>query len=607
MLYTDSNKAAKAYADLTSERKLEADPYSLAAYRSSLELQKQYKLEGYKHELWKDKERLKSAQKKADIDKEFSSGFIGDLPGAKGLATPVTDENMALKENQKKALDIYKGAKASSVDFVKNLSNELSNQFNITGKDPAKQNALAATAQLIFKGTNIDSRKIVNGDPEEVAKLQNLDAVTASKIYDQAVKVIDPKNTAVHTANIDWARKFWYNSYQQRHAIAMRNEMRGQAVKHFEGEAKKVTNGTIAEMIQEDNSQEGLMKADLLGRISKLGHGGFLPNLEEGSQSLKNIAHDFANQNQGKLGGWQNAYSFALQHADDVASKWYSGYGKYAQSFNHLEGFGKSSNAKMSGAYMFEFDSAYPSNNNTLTLAGIAKDAKFSEGLSIIQFGDAGEIRGTDTMAKQVFDQYYTDLITVNPKRPDRGRPKGTFTAQRIGGSDDKYMAATIMLDSDFINKHQGTKANPGITWGMQPGTQLTMFIPVDHANNSFYQSTGYNDYDFILDKAGRINIDDLPSAGNVAITRKGNQTAVSGFFIAPKTDGTWEKISIDTPPIVDADAAVLYQDLSSKMLNLAVANDLYMDNLRSNKGVDSIMQLINQLKEELTGESGTP
>lgn len=588
MLSNEVSVAAKAYADLTSERELKADPYSLAAYQSNLDFQKQVKLKGMDFDIWKEKEKFKAAQQHAAAEKELGSRFV---PNAKGTATPVTDENMALKENLQMMNDLFGGQKANSAEFVKSLAAQLRTQYQVSAKDPIKQNTLMATAEMIFKGSGIDGKKVANGDLREIAKLQSLDPVVASKIYEQGVKTINPESTT-GMLNSEWTKDFWLNTLEQRSAINFHKMNRGAALEFFQKQANNVTEGVKAEIMNEDKSHQGVMKAQLLNDIAALNHNGFLPPIKEGSSSLKNIAHDFANKYQKDLGGWAQAYSFALANAEDMSAKWYNGYKNYAKAYNHLDGFGKTSNAKMSGAYEYDYDSAL-SHNNTTRLGEFFKDTRAAGTDAIIQFGDAGAITGDNPVAREIMNQLMTDFNSVNPKKPDAKRPKGTYTAQRIGGTDENYMAYTMHLDQNFISKYKGSLKDPGLTAGLTTGGDITVFIPKEKATNSFYQDSKYDMYDHVMNTHGELVLDNIPNAGMIKFTKVGNGVMATGYFEAV-VDAKGNKTKIPVSNIIqNMDVGMAYEDMMHKMANLSRANDAQLDALRSQYGIKNPQQLL--------------
>lgn len=591
MLDKEVGNAAKAYADLTSERDLKADPYSLAAYSSNLDYQKQVKLKGLDLNIWKEKEKYKAAQIKMLADKAFEGHFNGDLPGSKGQATGVIDENMARQANEGRLMELYRGQKANSAQFVSSLANELRTQYEINSKDPTKQNVLSATAEIIFKGTGIDGKKIANGDAKELAKLQTMDIGNASRAYEQAIKTIDPNGGVTGELNSDWGRSFWNKTSDQRSAIKNQKEIRGEYIKFLEDQSKNVTNAVVADLIQKDPAA-GKQKADLAATMAELNHNGFLPVLTAGSESANNVAHEYANNHQKDFGSWQAAYNFASTNMEDVANTWYNGYKNHAVAFNQADGFGKVSNAKMGGGYTYTFDSAVPSHNNTVRLAELLNNTSAAEGAAIVQFGDAGAISGNDPAAKALLDQYHIDFNSVDLKHQDKNRPKGQYSVQRIGGGDENYMAYTIYPDETWASKYRGSEKQPGITRGLTPGAPITVFIPKDRANNSYYRDTEFNDYDFLLQKRGKLSLDDHPQGGKISIDKVGNQIQIHGKLIAVNEKGEEESISVSKTENADLDAQILYNTFNDQLANLEQWNVAQKEAARKQHGVRDFTEL---------------
>lgn len=586
MLDKEVGNAAKAYADLTAEKDIKADPYSLAAFQSNLDFQKQAKLKGIDFDYWKEKEKYKAAMEKAKFDRDLGEGhFNGDLPGSRGQATNILNPDMARVENEKRLMDLYNGQKASSSQFVSNLANELRTQYDINSKNPTKQNVLTATADMIFQGTGIDGAKIAAGDPKELAKLQSMDIGSASKAYEQAVKTIDPNGGVTGELNSDWSRDFWNKTSDQRNAIKDQKYMRGEYMKWLEDQSKNVTNAVIGDIMQKD-PDTGALKADLVATMAELNHNGFLPVTKPGTESANSIAREFAKNNQGKFDSYEGAYSYAMANMEDAAAQWYNGYKDHAQAFNHADGFGKASNAKMGGGYTYNMDSAVPSHNNTVRFSELLNNYGAIEDAAIVQFGDAGAINGNDPAAKAIVDQYMLDFNSVDLKHPKDNRPKGKYSVQRVGGADENYMAFTIFPDENWAHKYRGSEKNPGLTRGVQSGQPITVFIPKDKANNSYYRDTEFNTYDFMLQKRGKIVLDDHPEAGNIKIEKVGNQIQIHGNLIGVDSNGNEQVIPVSTTANNDLDAHTLFDYYNKELANLERWNVSQKQMARQNQGV---------------------
>lgn len=592
MLDKEVGNAAKAYADLTAERDIKADPYSLASYQSNLDFQKQVKLKGMDFDIWKEKEKIKAAQQKAMYDRDLGEGhFNGDLPGSRGQATDVIDKDMARRVNEGMLNDLYKGQKASSSQFVSNLANEMRTQFDINSKDPTKQNVIAATADMIFQGTGISGAKIVAGDVKELAKLQTLDLGAASKAYEQAIKTIDPNAGITGELNSDWSRDFWNKTQDQRTAIKDQKYIRGEYIKFLEEQSKNVTNAVMGDMVQKDPTT-GKYKAALVATMAEINHNGFLPVLTPGSESANSIAGEFAKNYQGDFGTWDSAYQFAMDNMQTAADQWYAGYKDHAQAFNHADGFGKVSNAKMGGGYTYNMDSAAPSHNNTVRFNELLRNYGGIEDAAIVQFGDAGAINGTDPAAKAIMDQYMLDFNSVDLKKPKENRPKGKYSVQRVAGGDENFMAFTIYPDESWAAKYRGSEKLPGITRSMGAGQPITVFIPKDKANNSYYRDTEFNTYDFMLQKRGHLTLDDHPQAGKIKIEKIGNQIQIHGNLIGVDANGNEQVVPVSTTANDDLDAHTLFDYYNKELANLERWNLSQKQMARQNHGVKNSSDL---------------
>lgn len=600
MLDKEVGNAAKAYADLTAERDIKADPYSLASYQSNLDFQKQVKLKGMDFDIWKEKEKIKASQLKAAADRDLGEGhFNGDLPGSKGQATGVTNPNLARESNEGMLNDLYRGQKASSSQFVSSLANEMRTQYDIFSKDPTKQNVISATADMIFQGTGVNGAKIVAGDPKELAKLQTLDLGSASKAYEQALKTIDPNAGITGELNSDWSRDFWNKTQGQRTAIKDQKYVRGEYIKFLEDQSKNVTNAVMGDLVQKD-PVNGQYKAALVATMAEINHNGFLPVLTPGSESTNSIASEFAKNYQGSFGGFEGAYQFATDNMQTAADQWYAGYKDHAQAFNHADGFGKSSNAKMGGGYTYNMDSAVPSNNNTVRFSELLRNYEGIEDAAIVQFGDAGAINGNDPAAKAVMDQYMIDFNSVDLKKPKENRPKGKYSVQRVGGGDENYMAFTVFPDETWSAKYKGSEKLPGVTRAMGAGQPITVFIPKDKANNSYYRDTEFNTYDFMLQKRGHLTLDDHPQAGKIKIEKIGDQIQIHGNLIGIDANGNEQVVPVSTTANNNLDAHTLFTNYNEILTNLENWNLSQKQMARQNHGVKNNSDL-----QKLLGNQG--
>lgn len=625
MLDKEVGNAAKAYADLTSERDLKADPYALASYQSNLSLKNmmagkdadfKYLLQKEQYEsagkdadfkYWLQKEQYKSAMVKSKVDKDFGEGT--QVLDARGTASDVTNSNMAVLTNLDALGENKQEINGRTIDFVSTLANELKTQYANTAKDPTKQNLIAQTAETIFNGTGIDGRKIANGDAKEMTKLQSMRLDKASKAFEQASKNIDPvKGGPTGLLNDFWGRDFWNKTREQRGKIKDQKEIRGQYINWLETQSNNVTEYVAGKLKQED-PELGTQKADLVRLLAETNHEGFLPIVTAGSSTANNIAYEYANRHQKEFPGWQQAYNFAATNMESASNKWYNGYKDVAKSFDHATGFGKNSNARMTGAYEWRYDSAYPSNNNTVRLNEFIDNTTSIGSNAIIQFGDAGELKGTDPAAKALFDEFVVDFKNVdtstdkdgNLKHYAQKRPLGTYRAQGVAANDPNMMAYTVVLNSDWLNRREGTTKNPKVSAGIAGGTPITIFIPKEKATSSFYQGTKYTTKQFLFDKKGA-SFDDYPEAGKINIERVGKQIQISGHLIGINSKtGAEEMVGVSAIKSADTalDIDVLERDWNQKLAALAQQNYAQKEMVRLHQGAKGFQALQKMMQEE--------
>lgn len=611
MLSRELGNAATAYADLTTERSIKADPYSLASFESSLSFQNQVRLKGMDFDIWKQKEAFKAEQEKKKWDDILGNGvFNGAQAGSKGQATNITNPSMALETNTRKEMSIVSGITDNTNNFLKSMVNSMQTQY-LSSVD---QDVLLHTSKQIFAGTGIDGAKVIQGDINELNKLDRLGYNQASKLYEKAIQIIDPKASITGPVNSSWSKDFWSKTMDQRRNIKNQIEIKQEYDKHFEQESLKNTSAVMGRLMVEDKAS-GTKKASLVKVMTDMNSSGFLPPVLSDPSSVESVASRYAELHQSEfkpstptqrsvgpattyasvpgalvsnsVSGYEAAYNFAKSNVKDLANTWLDSYKDNAQAFNHAEGFGKSSNATMGGGYTYRMDSGVPTHNNTIRFAELVKNYQNIGADAIVKFGDAGSITEDSPEARKIADQYINDFFSSGNLK-NSSRPRGNYSVQRIGGYNENYMAFTFYPDESWAgqSKLRGTKTSPGITSNKGYQSGITVFIPANKANNSFFNDTQFTDEDFLLNKRGKITIDDFPDAGRVSVQKSGNQYLISGQLISVDAQGNKVITPVETTTNADLSASILVDTWSKELNTLQTWNQNQLEIVRRKKGI---------------------
>ncbi len=630
MLTKELGNAAKAYADLTMERSIKADPYGLQAREHSFQMNKMGAEKAMDFDYWKQKEQYKAGQEKAKWDQILGEGTF--KPG-KGDVTPVTDPNMAYNNNTKEEVQISKNLQGGTSNFLVQMANTMHTQYG----NSKNQKVLLETAKQVFEGSGIDASKILSGDIKEMDKLKTMGYGESLKLYNKSVNVVAPHASITGPLNSDWNKEFWGKTLELRNNIKTQVGVRQEMIKHFEGQSQKVTDATAGQIQQEASAKgdpsEGTRKVALLNIMTDMEHQGFLSPVDTDPHSADLVARKFAQEHQDEFGagknytspsmtsatgspvvatganqvinndGYSAAYNFAQRNLKDIATTWKNNYKDHAVAWNQEETFGtKRSNGEMGGGYEYRMDAAAPGNPNTVRFSELARNYNNIDNEAIIKFeGSTGA--ETDSAAKKIADQYINDFFKPSTIK-DGNRPRGKYDVQRIADYNKDYMSFTIYPDETWAgqSKLRGGKANPGITYSHDYQNGITIMIPASKADNSYYKDSQYTPEDMLLNKTGKLTFDEFPGGGKISVTKvgteaSGKQYAISGQMKVVNQDGNTELVPIDNVVSGDLSANIIMKDWNAKLNTIQTINENTLNALRHTKGNKNPQSLLKQVQ----------
>lgn len=232
LLMHELNNAAAEYAMGTAKREIKADPYALAAYNNSLDLNKAIQLKEIDQQVWLERQTLlgkigpgktNPAQQMMDLlrakgvsmDEVYKLGINEDNIGSKqsikkltekGLLTPeqTTEANNFLSvpvqptantyhDNNRVVFDAVDTAVGTSVSYLQDVALSMQREYQKAENDPNGEHSVGIRAKIIadakgiFKETGVDYMDVVTGKVpvERLANISNIDKASYLASYFQ--------------------------------------------------------------------------------------------------------------------------------------------------------------------------------------------------------------------------------------------------------------------------------------------------------------------------------------------------------------------------------------------------------------------------------------
>lgn len=577
MLNRDLGLAAQAYATLTTESTMKADPFALQTHASELAFQKAIALMPYE-----DQQKAQQYRDQKLIDKEIEGEDGSSLrdplfrPEITGTSTPPKSElSQSINKTQSRVID--QQVTESKLTYINTALANMQTAFK-SGTQTDKD-AIMIAAKEMFKHTGKDPLLLLNGK----ATLGDIDPKLLDATYSLTAAQADVRNKANSSWNIPFEQqKFILESQVQ-------NQMETQSI--FKEEMAKENEKAVVALKSDykDSPEKLLLAQSMLESVDNT----YIPDVKtEGDVHAQ--AYLFAQKYGDQFeGGKESAYKFAKDNAKDIRENWDKKYQENVLPYNQFLG-GKTGNAPGTGAYELDLDPTVRHKNNE-TMKSIGTNFMQDEDKIIANFGTMNEIQENNPVAKALIKQYFTDF-----NRKDK-KAYGTAITSRIGGGNENYMAVTINPSNEWLKEQQSTKASP--TGGIIPygddtyKNGITFFIPKNEQgtiNNSYYQSTEYNTWDYILDKKGQIDIQ--KDSGRLTLQKVEGGYSITGYLdVAKPTENgyTMEKKLVTAPVIYgDLDGSDVYDTWQNNLLELQMYNNAVKTKARSQYGIKDLKQI---------------
>jgi hypothetical protein len=645
-LSNDMLSAASGYANLTVEQSLKADPFALQASAHKYAMDELQYQKGWIDPVTKEyhpgvdaASELYINQMKAEQEQQRLNAMFGPdkptmVPGAPGSGTgPEANKGAAYTENANELNKLYVAADGDKVHFVNSLVTTLvANGKKSGGLSSSTDNLVRIFRAAGFKDPITATKSVLKGGQESVDVMNQLANITSSKVinsvYDASVELSDPSNKVWGMINNDWNKDFWNTNSSQvidvknkqylydQMAVFSKTQMTniGAQLKGEYLNAKDNNSATLLDQIV-NNTSNGIIPTDNAWKQKQINtwvaanKNSFSPGAPQrilnpndntpwtpaevkgGPRDSRFITGPGKTQE-------QVAQEWATTNLDKVITNLQSTYMTKGNAWNHADTYGVGSSGDEAMAFQYYADPGAPTRNGTMNLAELLRNYGTAQDNALVGFGNAStKPDASDPKAQAIVNKFMSDYFS-NPGKLTPTRAAGNFTFQRVAGNDKNLWAFTINPSASWIAANKGSGTNPGVTApltaeGDYANQGITVFMNHADANNSLFNATEYDPYDFIMDRKGYLPMDSYPDAGNLQLTKIGEQYHVQGFINDMQSDGSFTKISIDQPYNVDIEPSVVYNDWNQKLANLQAIIYQQRDYLRSTTGVKDPNQLL--------------
>jgi len=576
---SDMYSVADTYARLNTEVDIKADPYALASFNHSLALSRI----DYAHKLKKADELEKQKKSEEAFRLLNPTLFTPQVAGEGTSLTGDVDPNAKpFEENVKEENLVKSSLMTNSAMYV---SQSLAYLESLTkSTDPViKKQAIAWINQLaedspalkagLRNGTlkYTDVMKIYNDHVQSPTYDDKNSPYHFSNLYDKVKGVVKQfgvlpstagANTAMRLADlyeqdINYSQAHWKtldqmqtgNNKNVANSTFMLSELTLDVAKNNR-ELFLDNNGDIR---TEEDFTNAFMKKNFdvyKDRTKKVTYERGIQAEEpeyknpDGSYNIKAIYGDLYT-------GAKNAY----KDLNKAFIKTYNGNNTQdgqplVKVFNGSILFNKESGGWTSKPYLMSFDVSAPTTPGTQafvsTLNNIMNsysdpDVKFQMG-GAKSFGkSSGPSIATNNKDAQEFFGLLQSGITSYEKPNDENRFRGKIVQHTVGGGDSDYVAYEIKPDANWIKKMTGTKGAPGPLYDKDFSNGITVYLPKNKANNSFYNQTTIGLYQTNMNLYGSVS-KNIPGGGYVNINRQedGSYLTEVGVNIYDQTTGKY-------------------------------------------------------------------
>jgi hypothetical protein len=659
MLKGASLNAASAYASLTSEMEIKANPYALQAkdqafQRSMKQMDQAFQLQMKQME-WEREDRVREEAMKKLVG--AGGNLIPSVDKSGWSATDVQEKlrshNVNVEQKNKLAAEID-GAKKEKVITI------------LTAAQEAYANGSASYGDLsymllkAFRGSKsgIDPAKFIKNDPAEMAKFNKAleDGSIMVNMYEALNPYADP-NSALGAINKDWTSGIQPKINQIDQKLNETRQFYGTFDKwHKKEVGDVVTNATVAELRNKGNALEADAFQFMFDGLSK---DGFYPKTSSiTDNSLRERASQWAQQNQDKFESeismtgptgtvsykvprlnvkgqpmsndqyekssydffnaqtkglqdvgviqktaYQKAYEFALTSITNNEDSWRTNYNIHGKAWDNPKSR-EGGNAKATMAGRGIVDAAAQSTitgNVMIEMLGNYENLKDD---AIVVYGSnlgASKALGTDKSAQAIFEQWAADFrkgspLDKNGLPTEDNRAIANFEIARIAGQDPNLM---------------GFRIKPAYSWGKQyrssEGKSDKLIDNDKYTEEGIVVYLPKNKVQGSFMRGSEYNMYDFmmetdgqlkvdrPGGGNATLTMINGQYHLTTVVDVVNPDGTKSKMSNTTVHGMDFDLPTFVQTYQQGLDYQAIVNQQSLFNIAAQTGTKDPNQVFNR------------
>lgn len=560
LLSGEMANAAHLYAYRDYQVKMTADPFALQASQQSFDLKKLMLEKGYFDDQGNYHAGL-DAMSQAYINKMKAEGEATQVGTAEqnNMVPDNTAEGTNAKDNVKdaktlnteKRTEVKTSQSSDEKEFLRQMALTLQTEYaaSVGHKDEngdddggTRQGLLKDAAYKTFQGTGLDVNKILAGT-EDLTKLDKLSGTSVSTVYQRALKISDPKAPIYGTTNDFWNQSLWDKTADVREGVKNRSIIMADLDKFYQEQNQAVIKA-MGDNVTSSGDDAGKERAGIQT----------LTNADGTLKTKQQFIDDYAKTNislfyedtWGILGkefrgnsytgveANQRARDYAEDNYDDLVENYNSTYIKEGRAYNANPNMaGQSGGVESGGAVSGIVDANNVKSRNTAYASSIfnnlnTMDLSGKDGGAYVKYGGAGE-KSQDTGAQSILTQLMSDFYT----EPTKGRKKPVFKMryQTIAASDANYSAVTFFPGEEWAKKYKGSKTSPGLTFDGKYKDGITVLIPKSEEKNDLAEHSKYDDYEFVMQHAGKLSLDQYPSAGSITLQKSGQGYQASGYI----------------------------------------------------------------------------
>jgi len=646
-------QAANTFAYMNYEETIQADPYALASYTSSLSLRNSLTLkqEDLKGDLIKEGYSLEEAGKimsgqLAAYKKNNPHGTFEDnttMAVIKSGATTGTDVKYeTLQVNEQERNRLYGERWNEEKTFLQQMAERLSTAWTVAKNSTngaAQMKQIVDAADQVFKGLGISGNEVVSGAASgkiEKAPWQGGTGVVGAA-YAKALEIANPNsNSPWRELNKSWSKDFWDDTEQMRQGIQDREVMVSEHDQFYKENSKKVLNLLKAEQTgkNKDKKVESLnnfLAPDGRRKTVKEFQEWYYNEHKNDPEVLNQEINIYDPQVYGQPGtqiGTQPLtvktgpavvrikrgqspekvreflYAAAQKEHKELDFAYKDKYLNHGNAFNGIlayENRGKGGGLTVQGR-QFTADSASPLSGNTMNLMTVVKDIERLEGEpGKIRFGygnatelpEVGDNSGAKTILKALIADFKAG---PKGKGDDPNRALPTVTYQDIAAGSDEWTAVTFSFNEGWAqNRGLGKEKSPiPQTEGTGKWREdVVVYIPKADAQNIFRRTSDLTPEQVILDRGKPLEVS-VAGGGKVVYKKIAEGKFSVNTYIDVYKDGQRVEQVYDSNVMSGTFSAKDLRDNAQAMMKAVSRNNqAQVDEYRRNNSVRNPQQLL--------------